>query len=152
MKARPFLLKQRISSNSSPAMALFSIATILSTPLHAADVTWDTATGDSAVTGGAGTWDTTNSNWTTDVGLTNTSWNNGNNDTALFGATAGIVTLGTNISVSGMEFATGGYTVNGGGNTITLGNNGGIRSTNIPCRPARWSWSARPAPPPQVKL
>jgi hypothetical protein len=104
---------------------------------HAADVTWDVTpgtvgAGDSAVTGGAGTWATTNGNWTTDGGINNVAWSNGNNDTAIFGNTAGTVTLGTDINVSGMEFTSGGYILEGGGNSIILGNNGGVRGTNTP--------------------
>ena len=96
---------------------------------HAADVTWDTApgtvgAGDSLVTGGAGTWDTTNGNWTTDGGANNIAWVNANNDTAIFGGTAGTVTLGTGITVGGLTFDTAGYTV--AGNTLTFGIAGNI--------------------------
>lgn len=123
---------------------LFGCGTLLAaSSIQAADVNWDitpgtVGVGDSAVTGGLGTWDTTNGNWTIDAGANNIAWNNGANDTALFGDTGDIVTLGTDISVSGMEFAVGGYTINGAGNTITLGNNGGIRSTNTP-GPSLWT-------------
>ena len=40
---------------------------------HAVDYTWDPTSGDSVVTEGAGNWDTTTTNWTTDVGVTNTN-------------------------------------------------------------------------------
>ncbi|MGC4013354.1 MAG: autotransporter-associated beta strand repeat-containing protein [Luteolibacter sp.] len=90
--------------------------------LRAADVTWDVSpgtvgAGNGAVTGGAGTWDTTTGNWTTDGGLNNVAWVNANNDTAVFGDTAGTVTV-TTATAGGIKFNTTGYTVSGG--TLTL--------------------------------
>lgn len=96
---------------------------------HAADaLTWDTApgtvgSGDSTVTGGAGTWstDTANGNWTTDAGANNIAWDNtaNANDTAIFGGTAGAITLGTNITVGGLTFNTNNYSILAG-NTLTI--------------------------------
>ncbi|MFD0895240.1 autotransporter-associated beta strand repeat-containing protein [Luteolibacter ambystomatis] len=96
----------------------------LSSPACGAAITWDitpgtVGTGDGSVTGGAGTWNTTNGNWTTDAGATNIAWVNANNDIAVFGGTAGTVTLGTGITVGGLTFNTAGYTITGG--TLTLG-------------------------------
>ncbi|MFZ9935781.1 MAG: DUF5018 domain-containing protein [Luteolibacter sp.] len=93
-------------------------------------VTWDTApgmvgTGDSAVTGGAGIWDTNNGNWTVDAGANNIAWINGNNDTAIFGGTAGTVTVATGgVTVGGLQFNTNNYLV--GGDPINFGAAGGI--------------------------
>lgn len=89
----------------------------------AADVTWDitpgtVGAGDSAITGGTGAWDTTTGNWTTDAGVNNIAWVNANNDTAIFGGTAGTVTLGAPITAGGLTFNTTGYIV--AGNTLTL--------------------------------
>ncbi len=96
---------------------------------HAADVTWDITpgtigAGDNLITGGLGTWDITNGNWTIDGGVNNIAWVNGNNDTAIFGGTAGTVTLGTGITVGGLTFDTAGYIVTG--NTTTFGTAGNI--------------------------
>jgi autotransporter-associated beta strand protein len=96
---------------------------------HAASVTWDitpgtVGVGDSAITGGTGAWNTSNGNWTTDAGANNISWVNANNDTAVFGDTAGTVTLGTGITIGGLQFDTAGYTVTG--NTLTFGTAGNI--------------------------
>lgn len=82
----------------------------------AATVTWDTAPGtvgpgNGSVTGGAGTWNTSNGNWTVDGGANNIAWVNGNNDTAVFGGTAGTVTLGANVTVGGLTFNTNSYTI-----------------------------------------
>jgi fibronectin-binding autotransporter adhesin len=96
---------------------------------HAADVTWDitpgtVGAGDSLITGGLGAWDTTNGNWTTDAGANNLAWVNANNDTAIFGNTAGTVTLGTGITVGGLTFDTAEYIVTG--DTLTFGAAGNI--------------------------
>ena len=89
----------------------------------AAVLTWDLApgspgSGDAAVTGGAGTWNTTNGNWTADSGANNVAWNNVTPDSATFGGTAGTVTLGEAITANALVFNTAGYTIEG--NTLTL--------------------------------
>jgi len=98
---------------------------------QAANVTWDVSpgavgAGNSAVTGGTGTWNTANGNWTIDGGSNNIAWVNGNNDTAIFGGTAGTVSLGEGITVGGLIF-TSAYTVNS--NTINFGVAGTISNT-----------------------
>ena len=56
-------------------------------------------------------------------------WNNPNNDTAVFGGTAGTITLGTDITVGGLTF-TAAYTLTGG--TVTFGAPGTIsNSANV---------------------
>src|SRR6185437_2081180 len=89
---------------------------------------WDpdtNATGNNSATqanlGGAGTWDTTMNNWWDGV-ATDTTWNNDNFDSAVFGGTSGgSVTLGAPIVVGRITFNTGGYTVKPSGtNTLTL--------------------------------
>jgi autotransporter-associated beta strand protein len=65
--------------------------------------------GNSASTGGAGTWNTTLLNW--DAGaVPRVAWNNAGNDTAIFGGTAGAVALTAPITVGGLTFNTIGYT------------------------------------------
>jgi len=98
---------------------------------HSADVIWDLSPGtvgpgDSAITGGAGTWNTANGNWTTDAGANNIAWDNLNNDTAVFGGTAGAVNLLSNVSVGGLKFNTTGYSITSAANTITFGVDGTI--------------------------
>lgn len=84
--------------------------------------------------GGAGSWDTTGStNWsTTPAGPAGVAWLNDGTAIANFGNTAGIVTLGSAINAYGLNFLTGttagGYVINGGGNTLTLGGVGNINS------------------------
>ncbi len=89
----------------------------------AATVTWDitpgtTGAGDSAITGGLGTWDLTNGNWTTDAGVNNIAWvNNATPNDAVFGGAAGVVTLGTRLTVGTITFNSG-YTI--AGDTLTF--------------------------------
>jgi fibronectin-binding autotransporter adhesin len=89
----------------------------------AAVLTWDLApgspgSGDAAVTGGTGTWNTTNGNWTADSGANNVGWNNATPDSATFGGTAGTITLGEAITANSLVFNTAGYIIEG--STLTL--------------------------------
>ncbi len=80
---------------------------------QAADVYWDATPGtpNGASDGGAGTWDTSTANW--DDG-SYASWNNTNNDVAVFGGTGGVVDLGANVTVGGLTFNTTNYSVGPG--------------------------------------
>ncbi|WP_395730163.1 autotransporter-associated beta strand repeat-containing protein [Prosthecobacter sp.] len=85
---------------------------------HAATLTWDTVTGDgSTITGGTGTWTDGLGNWNTGSG--DTIWNSATPDSAIFGGTAGTVTLGGAVTVGNMVFNSG-YTLADGGNALTL--------------------------------
>jgi len=91
---------------------------------------WDGGTtdigtnGNGASQGGAGTWDTTILNWDQGAVLPHVAWVNGNNDTAVFGGTAGTVTLGTGITVGGLTFDAAGYII--ASDTLTFGTAGSI--------------------------
>ncbi|MCF7785606.1 MAG: autotransporter-associated beta strand repeat-containing protein [Prosthecobacter sp.] len=88
--------------------------------LQAATLTWDTGAGDGGtITGGSGTWTDGLGNWNTGSG--DTTWNSATPDAAIFGGTAGTVTLGGAVTVGNMVFNSV-YTVAGGGNTLTLSN------------------------------
>ena len=58
-----------------------------------------------------------------DGNSSNQGWNNARNDTAVFGGTAGTVTLGTgvNLTVGGLQFNSAGYVLALGTNTMTFG-------------------------------
>jgi len=72
-------------------------------------------------TGGSGTWNLTGDNWVVTTGLPSVIWGNGSGDGALFGLGAGTVTLGANgIQANSLTFNTNGYTIAGGGHTLTL--------------------------------
>jgi len=91
---------------------------------YAADRWWDGGTtdigtdGNGASAGTAGNWNTTLLNW--DAGAApHVAWTNANNDTAIFGGTAGTVTLTEGITVGGITFDTASsYTI--AGSTLTL--------------------------------
>ncbi len=67
--------------------------------------------------GGTGTWNTSTARWFN--GSTFQNWSNAALDDAVFGGTAGTVTLGTAITAHSLIFNVTGYTVTG--NTLTLG-------------------------------
>lgn len=100
--------------------------TCLSTA-HAQNRFWDggsaniAGNGNGASGGGAGTWNTTLTNW--DEGASPmVAWNNANLNTAVFGGTAGTVTINAPVSAGGLTFTTAGYTVAGTSpNILTLG-------------------------------
>lgn len=106
-------------------LQVLSVA-LVATHLSAADLIWDTVTGDgTTITNGIGTWQLGVSNWNT-AGVDGT-WVDGNN--AIFGSgtagTAGTVTLGGAISATKITFnapSAGLYTVDLNGNTLTTAN------------------------------
>ena len=92
----------------------------------AATVSWDPTAGDSQTSDGAGIWDTTSSNWTTDAGVTNSVFTSG--DIVNFGGgaagTAGTVTMSESaFSVGQLTFdapSAGSYDLDLDGNSLTL--------------------------------
>ncbi len=91
----------------------------------AATLTWDVTAGDGAtVSDGDGAWSNGAGNWNTGAGDAN--WNNATPDSAILGAgsggAAGTLTLGSAVTVGNLTFSApnGSYTVNGGGNTLTM--------------------------------
>ena len=85
---------------------------------QAATLTWDTVTGDGgAISGGTGTWTDGLGNWNSGSG--DTIWNSVTPDSAIFGGTAGTVTLGGAVTVRNMVFNSG-YILADGGNALTL--------------------------------
>ena len=89
-------------------------------------ITWDVTpgvagAGDSAITGGAGTWDqNTTGNWTIDGGANNINWDNsGSRVVAIFGNVGGAVALASPITADGVIVNTDAYTFSG--DTLTLG-------------------------------
>ncbi|WP_431112838.1 YadA family autotransporter adhesin [Variovorax paradoxus] len=77
-------------------------------PAVAATLYWD-INGNTAGTGGTGTWNTANAFWNTSatgIGGTLSAWNNTSLDTAVFGGAAGTygVTMGVPVTVGGLSF------------------------------------------------
>ncbi|MBO9697028.1 MAG: autotransporter-associated beta strand repeat-containing protein [Sphingopyxis sp.] len=89
---------------------------------RAEDRYWD-ANGTAVGSGGSGTWNLANLNWSPNgdgvSGPFVEPWANGDLDNAIFGGTAGTVTVGVPVTVGNITFSSAGYVLNG--STITLG-------------------------------
>jgi autotransporter-associated beta strand protein len=101
-QANPFL-----RTASFVAALTLSLSAI---PAHAVSLYWDGTSTTGNADGGNGTWGNgVTSNWdTAATGGSDSVWTNGGN-TAVFGGTAGTVTLGSDISVGSMTMDTPGY-------------------------------------------
>jgi autotransporter-associated beta strand protein/adhesin HecA-like repeat protein len=89
--------------------------------------TWDNTTGNNRIDNGSGTWNSTNTTWTFNKGITDLLWRSG--ATAIFGGNPGTGAAGT-VTVSGTQTvqalvfnpsATGNFTLTGGTITNTSG-------------------------------
>ena len=99
-------------------LSLFGFAT----GAGAATLYWDGTDSTADADGGNGTWDNgTTSNW--DDAATagnNATWSNANPDSAVFGGTAGTVTLGGAITAGTLTFNTASYVLDLGANALTF--------------------------------
>jgi len=108
---------------------------------NAGTFNWDPAATNSASGGGTGFWNTTSGLWYNGAG--DVPWPNTNADVAVFGGTAGIVTIntGTGVTANGLTFNSGSYiiagnvaadslTLAGATPTITVTNNGDTATIN----------------------
>lgn len=73
--------------------------------------------------GGTGVWDLTTANWS-NGGSVDVIWINIAPETAIFGGTAGTITVSSGINISTLDFQTGGYTLTSG--SLVLGAGGVI--------------------------
>lgn len=94
----------------------------------ASSLTWDADGTAGGSTGGTGTWSTSTALW--NKSGTMVSWVNANSDIAIFGGTAGTITLGEAITAGGLTFNTDGYTLAGNGSTLTLGGSVTVTTSN----------------------
>jgi autotransporter-associated beta strand protein len=120
--------------NNRILAAVLSIVGLTHTlPLaHSATLYWDGTDTSANANGGAGTWNTTATNWdTAAIGGNNATWSNANPDFAYFGGNAGTVTLAENITVGGMWFETTAYTVNTDVNTLAFSGNSPLSFNNV---------------------
>ncbi|TAJ69136.1 MAG: autotransporter domain-containing protein [Phenylobacterium sp.] len=76
--------------------------------------------GNSRVDGGAGTWTSASTNWTTETGTPNTTYTP--DSLVIFAAAPGTVNVGA-VAVDAMQFAVDGYRLTGGAITIAGGGN-----------------------------
>lgn len=90
---------------------------------------WDGAglTANDSVDGGTGTWNTDNTNWTTEAGDANSKWLNG---VGIFQGTAGEVTIAGTQNFEGLQFKADGYTLSGGTINMT-GDSAGNESASF---------------------
>ncbi|ENR00774.1 hypothetical protein P040_00148 [Brucella melitensis 11-1823-3434] len=105
----------------SRTLQLSLISLVMAGTAAASDRYWD-SNGTAVGRGGSGAWNTSNAFWSPSgdgVSGPYSAWNNAAFDTAIFGGTAGTVTLGSPITVGAMTFETTGYILSG--NTLTLG-------------------------------
>ena len=120
------LQRNRGSRTLSKSVLCSALAAVLATSVpsaaSAADRYWD-ANGTTIGSGGSGTWNLSNLNWSPNgdgvSGPFQLPWNNALLDNAIFGGTAGTVNLGTPITAHNLTFNTAGYVLTG--NTLTLG-------------------------------
>ena len=103
---------------------------------QAATFYWDGATPLGAPGGGTGSWDTSTFNWDSLLTGNDVVWPNdtvaADTDIAVFGGTAGTVTLGPAITVGGLTFNTTGYTIAAGASGLNFGGtNNNILFNNI---------------------
>jgi autotransporter-associated beta strand protein len=117
------------------SLAVAAISLLGSTPAMAANLFWD-GDGSGVVGGGAGTWNTTLTRWsTTSGGSTYQAWVNANVDSAEFGVATGTVNLGGPVVVNTITTTLAGYAIgntgtSGATNTITFsGANAGVNTT-----------------------
>ncbi len=83
----------------------------------AQNLTWE-ANGTTA--GGAGTWDTSATNWFASSAPANQYWSNSWNDYAVFTGTGGAVNLASPVTAAGLVFSSTGYNITGT-NVLTFG-------------------------------
>lgn len=112
-----------MKSRSALHAFLFGCSSLLAiSDVHAASLYWDGTDSTANADGGAGTWDTTATNWDSSAfGGSSATWNNTTPDSAVFSGTAGTVTFGEAITVGGLRFDTNGYTMNSGASGLSFG-------------------------------
>ena len=105
----------------SNPFGFIALALVSATSLHASTLYWDGAATTPDADGGAGTWDSTSTNWNDAATAGNAlAWpSSGTDNDAVFGTPAGLVTIDAGgVSANDLTFGLTGYTVEGG--TLTL--------------------------------
>lgn len=107
-------------------VALFIASASAPVAVAQQNLNWD-SNGALPVSGGTGAWNTTSALWFN--GATYQAWNNATLDSAIFGASAGTVTLAAPISAHNLTFNAGGYTLME--STLTFGGTTPTVTTNF---------------------
>ncbi|MBT0957467.1 autotransporter outer membrane beta-barrel domain-containing protein [Alphaproteobacteria bacterium KMM 3653] len=116
----------RVVVSCGPCLAVAVMAGVISSSQAQAQAyEWDGASGpnNGVIDGGSGDWDSSSSNWTFNGGATNGTWTDGLD--AVFGGTAGTVTLVGPQFVDTLSFTSSGYELTSGflfleGNEISV--------------------------------
>lgn len=74
---------------------------------------WDADPNTAGIQGGSGTWNTTDKNWYDPNTGKNFAWTNGTSETAIFGDTAGTVTIAGGVTAQNVQFTTADYVITG---------------------------------------
>lgn len=116
-------LRRRLVSSVNPLLSISLCLVSGMSVASAANYNWDPGSTPATPSGGAGTWNTANTNWSN--GTSDVVWPNvaANDDKAIFGGTAGAVTLGSSLTAGGLVFNTSGYSLTGAAVDLTLNNN-----------------------------
>ena len=122
--------------NSSILLAVAAAMGFSASTLSAATVfSWDGGnTANTGADGGSGTWNASNTNWV-NSGNSNVAWPaSGEDNEAVFGGTAGTVTVSGTVNTSKVTFSTSGYVLQGGtvnmnGATPTIEAGTGVSAT-----------------------
>ena len=120
--SKPTRITRSFIASLSRSLALSTLAAFGLGQASAVNLDWDPGVSAGVTLGGAGTWDTTLTNWWD--GAANVAWL-GTTDTAVFGGLAGgavVINTGSGISAGGLTFGTTGYTISGnaGADVLTL--------------------------------
>ncbi|QCB56106.1 autotransporter outer membrane beta-barrel domain-containing protein [Sphingopyxis sp. PAMC25046] len=122
--------QKRLSRRLLCGASLAAVLACAPVAAQAEDRYWD-ANGTAVGSGGTGTWNLGNLNWSPNAdgvsGPFVEPWVNGDLDNAIFGGTAGTVTVGAPVTVGNITFSSAGYVLNG--STITLGGPGSTITT-----------------------
>jgi autotransporter-associated beta strand protein len=115
-------------NRNNPLLPAALMLALAAPTLNAADLTWDTVTGDDGtITAGSGAWNTTGTNLVWNNGTTNVAWTQTNTTTplnaAIFAGTDGAVddytvTLGSQMAAQALTFNSSGYRITG--STLSL--------------------------------
>ncbi|MEO5712092.1 MAG: autotransporter-associated beta strand repeat-containing protein [Luteolibacter sp.] len=121
--------------NKTLLFASVAVIELLSPQIQGANIYWDGGTADIATNGdgqsqgGSGTWNITTKNWDPGSGSAHVA-SSKTTYAAIFGGTAGTVTVGVNLTTTGMTFNTDGYTVAGSSTLLTVKSGGIVANGN----------------------
>ena len=113
--AKTYRISRSFIACLSRSLALATLGAMGLGEAKAVDYNWDPGQTGGTFGGGAGTWNLTDTSWFNAVSGLDEVWGNTIADKAIFGNTAGIVSIntGTGVVVNGLTFNSSGYTLAG---------------------------------------